>query len=82
VTIGRDPEMNNIALPEDPGISGRHITIRWNTGTVSVTDDRSTNGTRVNRAALQPGRPHPLEIGDEITIGSSTIRVEAARLKR
>jgi pSer/pThr/pTyr-binding forkhead associated (FHA) protein len=78
LSIGRDPDRNTIALPDDTGISSRHITLRWNGGIVSVTDERSTNGTRINKTPLQPGKPHPLEVGDQITIGSSTIRVEPA----
>jgi hypothetical protein len=75
VTIGREQDMNTFALP-DPGISSHHATLRWNSGVVTITDDNSTNGTSVGGVRITPARPHPLQIGDQIQIGSTVMVVE------
>ncbi len=75
VTIGREQDMNTFALP-DPGISSHHATLRWNSGVVTITDDNSTNGTSVGGVRITSARPHPLQIGDQIQIGSTVIVVE------
>ena len=73
VTIGRLPECR-VAL-DDPGASRRHAEVRRRDGAVWVVDLGSTNGTRVNGAAV---REAPLSDGDEITVGTTTLRFEAS----
>lgn len=74
-TIGREQDANTFAVP-DPGISSHHATLRWNSGVVSITDDNSTNGTTVGDVRLSPARPHLLQIGDRIQIGSTLLAFE------
>jgi len=75
VSIGREQAINTFALP-DPGVSSHHATLRWNSGVVTITDDNSTNGTSVGGVRITPARPHPLQIGDQIQIGSTVMVVE------
>jgi hypothetical protein len=75
VSIGREQSMNTFALP-DPGISSHHATLRWNSGMLTITDDGSTNGTSVGNIRLTAAKPHPLQPGDRIQLGSSTLVVE------
>jgi pSer/pThr/pTyr-binding forkhead associated (FHA) protein len=71
VTLGRLPECE-LALA-DAGVSRRHAEVRrgadngWR-----VTDLASTNGTKVN--GLKIKAPRELQDGDEITIGTTSIR--------
>jgi hypothetical protein len=71
LVIGRLPECEVVL--GDTNVSRRHAQVAMDAGDVVVTDLGSTNGTfvngrRVTRAAIQPG--------DEITIGTSRLRVE------
>jgi hypothetical protein len=73
VEIGRLPECT-IAL-SDPNVSRRHAEIRRHGSDVVVADLQSTNGTRVNGV---PVRERVLEDGDEITVGTTSIRFETS----
>jgi hypothetical protein len=71
VVIGRAPECGVVL--GDTNISRRHAQVALDDGAVVVTDLGSTNGTflngrRVTRATVRPG--------DELTIGTSRLRVE------
>jgi hypothetical protein len=72
VTIGRLPECA-IVLP-DPNASRRHAQLRREGESVIVVDLGSLNGTRVNGVAVREQR---LASGDEVTIGTTTLRFEA-----
>jgi len=74
-SIGRERERNSIPLL-DPGISTCHARLRWNSGVITITDDHSTNGTRVGNVQLSPLRPHPLQAGDRIQIGSTVVVID------
>jgi FhaA, N-terminal domain/FHA domain len=77
VTLGRLPECE-LALA-DSGVSRRHAEVRRGTdNTWAVADLGSTNGTKVN--GLRIGEPRQLHDGDEITVGSTTVRFEARAL--
>lgn len=72
-TIGRLP---NCSVPiADPQSSRRHAEIRPHGDGFVVVDLDSMNGTTVNGRAI---REHRLEDGDEIGIGTTTIRFEAS----
>jgi len=73
VEIGRLPECTIVL--SDPNVSRRHAEIRRRGSEVVVADLRSTNGTRVNGV---PVRERPLEDGDEITVGTTSIRFETS----
>lgn len=71
LVIGRAPEC--AVVLGDTNVSRRHAQVALDDGTVVVTDLGSTNGTflnarRVTRATVRPG--------DELTIGTSRLRVE------
>lgn len=71
VTLGRLPECE-LALA-DVGVSRRHAEVRRGAdNTWAVWDLGSTNGTKVN--GLRISSPRSLQDGDEITVGSTSVR--------
>ena len=72
VTIGRKSG-NTIVLGEDLKVSRHHATIRWETGTYIVQDVGSANGTFLNDERLTA--PQPLNNGDVIRVGDTTLTV-------
>jgi hypothetical protein len=74
VTIGRLPECE-VTL-NDQNVSRRHAEVRKEGDAFVVVDLGSTNGTKVNGTRVQ-GQQR-LDDGDEITVGSSTLRFEAS----
>ena len=73
VTIGRLPECE-VPL-NDQNVSRRHAEVRREGDAFVVVDLGSTNGTKVNGTGSSQQR---LADGDEITVGSSTLRFEAS----
>ncbi len=73
------PDIDAQALTADPAVSHLHALLRRDAnGAWSVTDQGSTNGTRVGAAPEQlvPGHPRPLAPGSVIHVGAwTTIRV-------
>jgi hypothetical protein len=64
----------HIPIP-DPQISRRHAAFA-NTGTeISVRNLSQTNGVRVNGVLIDREAPHPLIVGDRVTLGSHEIEV-------
>ncbi|HMK96801.1 MAG TPA: DUF3662 and FHA domain-containing protein [Acidimicrobiales bacterium] len=75
VTLGRLPECD-LAIA-DSGVSRRHAEVRRGPDNSWVVADLgSTNGTKVN--GLRVSGTRQLESGDEITVGSTHVRFEAA----
>ena len=64
VTIGRSPE--NVVYLDDPSVSGRHAQLQLLGENYQLTDLDSTNGTRVNDAAITAVT---LRAGDRIRFG-------------
>jgi hypothetical protein len=73
VVIGRLPECTIVL--SDPNVSRRHAEVRRQGSDVVVVDLRSTNGTRVNGV---PIRERALTDGDEISVGTTSIRFESS----
>jgi Protein of unknown function (DUF3662)/FHA domain len=73
ITIGRLPE--SAIMVSDPNASRRHAEIRRSGNDVVVVDLDSTNGTRVNGAAV---RERKLVDGDQIVIGTTVLRFETS----
>jgi catechol 2,3-dioxygenase-like lactoylglutathione lyase family enzyme len=73
ITIGRLPESSVVIT--DPNASRRHAEIRRVGNDVVVVDLGSTNGTRVNGAAI---RERKLADGDQIVIGTTVLRFETS----
>lgn len=71
LVLGRLPECDVVLT--DPNVSRRHAEVRRLGDDVVVADLGSTNGTRVNGV---PVREQRLESGDEISMGSTSLRFE------
>ncbi len=65
VIIGRAPE--NVVHLDDPSVSGRHCVIRRDGRRFTLTDLKSTNGTRLNNVKVESYR---LSAKDLLTVGS------------
>lgn len=76
--IGRAPD--NALVLQDPQSSSHHaeVTPGPDGNSYLVTDLGSTNGTFVNEQRLAPHAPRPLNAGDVIRIGQTTITYEAS----
>lgn len=77
LSIGRRPE-NSVVLAGDAYISGRHAEIISDATGTYIVDVGSTNGTVLNGEKLKPNDRVLLSEGDEIHIGQSKFRFEAA----
>lgn len=75
VTIGRSRD-RTITI-EDNRVSRSHATITPVGGGWTITDQGSSNGTRVGGVELAPHEPRPLRAGDVIGIGPVDLRVTA-----
>lgn len=73
VVIGRGAQVD-VRLPSRT-ISEQHALLRVDGPDVSIVDEGSTNGTRVNGAPLARGRRKFLRDGDEIGVGDFTVKV-------
>jgi pSer/pThr/pTyr-binding forkhead associated (FHA) protein len=74
--IGRGKRAgNDIVLASDGMISKRHAALVYDEGTgrFLVRDEGSTNGTFLNGVRLSPGQARPVEPGDQILIGETTL---------
>jgi pSer/pThr/pTyr-binding forkhead associated (FHA) protein len=71
IAIGRSAGAD-VRLPH-LSVSESHATLEHMAGGYSLRDEGSTNGTRVNGAALVPLRPRSLKEGDQIEIGSFVV---------
>lgn len=74
LSIGRHPECDVVL--NDAEVSRQHAEVRREEGTIVVVDLGSLNGTKVNGAGVK--QPRPLQDGDQITIGTHTLRFEAS----
>jgi len=83
--IGRRSEARAIfpaiALPHDDAVSHRHALLQLDPdGTLLLRDIGAANGTRLNGREIEPMTDHPLNDGDQITLGHwSRIVVQAVR---
>lgn len=73
IEIGRDCDG---LLLTDSQISRRHLELRFERGTVIVTDLGSTNGTMIGSRSLSG--PEVLSAGDVVTFGATTIELADA----
>jgi diguanylate cyclase (GGDEF)-like protein len=72
MTLGRSSE--NTFPFHDNTISRHHATVQMDSrGSVSITDERSTNGTFVNGQRIEPHRVTRLGEGDRIQLGTGVI---------
>ena len=73
LVIGRLADCDVVLV--DPNVSRRHAELRRDGSSVVLIDLGSTNGTRVNGATVKQRR---LADGDEISLGSGSLRFEAS----
>lgn len=73
VVIGRGAHAD-VRLPSR-AVSDQHALIRVDGPDVSIVDETSTNGTRVNGVAIARGRRKLLSDGDELGVADYTIKV-------
>lgn len=72
--VGR---LNADVFLSDPSVSRRHAVVTVGEGGVSVRDDNSSNGTRMNDVRLPPGDESPLLPGETVRFGAVELRLEA-----
>jgi len=68
VTLGRNPESNDIAL-HNQTVSRNHVRFDWRNDKWHITDLGSGNGTRINGKAIKPNIETSLEPKDEVQFG-------------
>ena len=73
VTIGRQAECDVVL--SDTNVSRKHAEVRRQGEEYVLIDLGSTNGSKVNGARV---KEHPLNDGDEITLGKTLLRFEAS----
>ncbi|HEY3413436.1 MAG TPA: FHA domain-containing protein [Armatimonadota bacterium] len=74
VTLGRGDD-RDIRLPDDTSVSRRHARFVAGPTGMEMLDEGSSNGTWINGARITRS---PLKPGDEVRLGNSVFRVEAA----
>lgn len=75
IRIGRKPERNDIAFPEDRYVSGEHLILDADLDYLRAKDLNSTNGTIINGKKIEPNVWVDLADGDEIKIGQTSLKV-------
>ena len=79
LTIGRG-KSNDIIIAQ-PSISGFHATIEFRNLSFYLEDQRSTNGTRLNKRRLPANEPVRLKSGDHITLAKFEFKFVVADQK-
>ncbi len=81
--LGRSDE-NSDFLPDvdlanysarDRGVSRRHVAFVRYLGRLNIIDLNSVNGTFLNGSRILSDNPHPVSAGDEIRVGTLTLKV-------
>ena len=75
LTIGRNGAKAMISVPNDGKLSGLHATFTKQGNSLMLTDNGSTNGTKVNGNRIAPAAPVQLQQNDTVTLGSTTYTV-------
>lgn len=78
VTIGRSRD-RTITVADDR-VSRAHARIDPSPQGWTITDEGSSNGTRVNGTPIAPGQPHPLQPGVTVSVGPLDLLVRAVPL--
>ena len=75
LTVGRKAEGDSVFGIGDRYMSGRHARLHVAGGKAYVTDLDSKNRTFVNDRPVPPHEPIALKIGDEVRMGTTTLRL-------
>lgn len=73
LSMGRDMQVSDFAIPEDRGLSGRHCIFHYEQGNLFLEDAGSKNGTYVNGIPIKT--PMRLNKDDVLLIGSYEYRI-------
>ena len=73
LTVGRQAGRAAVAVPNDGKLSGLHATFMKNGNQMTIVDNNSTNGTKVNGVRITS--PVVLQQNDTVTMGSVTYTV-------
>ena len=84
LTIGRTDSGSDVApdidltpfFAQELGVSRQHLFLKLENDSVSVVDNKSSNGTTLNGQRLKPGQSYPLRHGDELVLGALNLQVE------
>ena len=72
-SLGRGKHSGNEIVLADGMVSKRHAALLYENDRFFVRDEGSTNGTFLNGVRLSPGQARPLEPGDQILLGETTL---------
>lgn len=75
VIIGKIPELSDAIIPFNKMISRKHCKICRQEGKYFISDEKSANGTYVNRIRVAPGQLYPIKKGDMIRLADSDFQV-------
>lgn len=75
VRIGRKPDRNDIAFPDDGFISAAHAVLDVDLDYLKAQDIGSTNGTLLNGEKLAANDWRDMKAGDEFTVGKTALIV-------
>jgi hypothetical protein len=78
LVVGRRSDGGVVGLG-DRYMSGRHARFHISGGTLHVTDLDSKNRTYLNGKPLPPHEPIPTSVGDEVRMGTTTLRVSSVK---
>lgn len=76
IRLGRKPERNDLAFPDDGYMSGTHLVLDVDLKTLKLKDLGSTNGTLVGGEKVAPDEWVELAGGDEFQAGQTMFKVE------
>jgi hypothetical protein len=74
VVIGRDPGVAQVVI-DHPEVSRAHAMLFWQDGCYRITDNESTNGTRLNNQDIYRSQQLQLRNGDKLEFGTLDLRV-------
>ncbi len=75
LTIGRNGTKAMVSVPNDGKLSGLHATFTKQGNSLVITDNGSTNGTKVNGNKIAANAPTTLQQNDTVTMGSTTYTI-------
>lgn len=75
LTVGRNGAKAMLTVPSDGKLSGLHATFTKQGNQMMITDNGSTNGTKLNGNKIPAAAPTPVHQNDMITLGSTTYTI-------
>lgn len=75
LTVGRNGAKAMLTVPSDGKLSGLHATFTKQGSQMMITDNGSTNGTKLNGTKIPAAAPTPVHQNDTITLGSTTYTI-------